>query len=112
MNLQENQQQETIMSTEEKLQALKNEIIVAMSEALNDSQLIDFLESHDLVDQLAKTEFVIDTKKMKSNEKLDIDLQIKNDLEESSTNERGDSICKINGIWRRCCARGRLMFLM
>lgn len=94
------------------LKNLQHEINLGISEALNDSKLMDYLESHDLVDILAKTQFVIDTKKIKSNEKLDIGLQVKDDSEEISTNEKGDYICMVDGVYRLCCTHGRLLFLM
>jgi hypothetical protein len=93
------------------LENLQQEINLGISEALNDSKLMDFLESHNLVDPLTKTQFVIDTKKIKSNAKLDIDL-LKDDSEEITTNERGDFICMVDGVYRLCCAHGRLLFLM
>lgn len=99
----QNLNDQTIMSTEEKLQALKNEIIVTIKEAFDDCQLINLLEKNSSVDGVVKTQFLIDINKIKSKQEPNIVLEFKDDLEVTSNTRSCDCLCYTSVGWKKCC---------
>lgn len=66
------------------LQKVQDEIALAMEEAINGSKLEDLLEEYGLK-KVVKIQLEVNINQIKTSQKLKIDRQLKNALEESST---------------------------
>ena len=74
---------ETMMSNENKLQTLKDELSMEMEKALNDSKLLDVLRKYGVAN-LVTIQLEVDNTKIESSKNITMDKQLKNELEAMS----------------------------
>lgn len=97
----QNHDDKTIMDSSI-LKKFQDEMASAMKETLKDSKVTDLLEKYGLIDGMVKIHSVIDIKKIKSSQNLDMPSELKSDLEAVLTDNleimccnscRGDVCC-------------------